>query len=211
MMMNILMHIADLAVRVHRHRPCMKTVMRTAIAIDFFSLVQSYSCPTFHPQLSTINQDDKFCTINNFEGDYQRFLLLFCVARIICTDAFNIVSPLFPVVSSTFCFTSAEARWLIRDGGGGGGGGGPKSEECRLDRGYRPKKTGETVDRRQNNGSVKAVSPRHCAATSALRIFAVSTAVLGRVTRTMSVALLLRNISKQKKSNFRSPAPPPCS
>ena len=31
------------------------------------------------------------------------------------------------------------------------------------------KKTGETVDRRQNNGSVKAVSPRHCAATSALR------------------------------------------
>ena len=36
-------------------------------------------------------------------------------------------------------------------------------------RGYRPKKTGETVDRRQNNGSVKAVSPRHCAATCALR------------------------------------------
>ena len=30
------------------------------------------------------------------------------------------------------------------------------------------KKTGETADRRQNNGSVKAVSPRHCAATSAL-------------------------------------------
>ena len=33
----------------------------------------------------------------------------------------------------------------------------------------RPKKTGETVDRRQNNGSVKAVSPRHCAGTSAPR------------------------------------------
>ena len=33
----------------------------------------------------------------------------------------------------------------------------------------RPKKTGETVDRRQNNGSVKAVSPRHCPATCALR------------------------------------------
>ena len=39
----------------------------------------------------------------------------------------------------------------------------------KVDRGYRPKKTGETVDRRQNNGSVKAVSPRHCPATSALR------------------------------------------
>ena len=31
---------------------------------------------------------------------------------------------------------------------------------------------------------------------------AVSTAVLGRVTKTMSVALLLRNNSKRKKSNF---------
>ena len=34
---------------------------------------------------------------------------------------------------------------------------------------------------------------------------------LGRVTKTMSVALLLRNNSKRKKSNFRSPAPPPYS
>ena len=41
--------------------------------------------------------------------------------------------------------------------------------EWRLDRRYRPKKTGETVDRRQNKGSVKAVSPRRCTATSALR------------------------------------------
>ena len=44
----------------------------------------------------------------------------------------------------------------------------------------------------------------HCA-------IAVSTAVLGRVTKTMSVALLLRNNRERKKSNFRSPAPPPCS
>ena len=44
----------------------------------------------------------------------------------------------------------------------------------------------------------------HCA-------IAVSTAVLGRVTKTMPIALLLRNNSQQKKSNFRSPAPPPCS
>ena len=59
----------------------------------------------------------------------------------------------------------------IRDGdmGGGGGGGGKGTKEWRLDRGYRPKKTGETVDRRQNNGSVKAASPRHCPATCALR------------------------------------------
>ena len=59
---------------------------------------------------------------------------------------------------------------LIRDGGGGGAGGRWKRErEWRLDRGNRPKKTGETVDRSQNNGSVKAVSPRHYAATSAPR------------------------------------------
>ena len=47
----------------------------------------------------------------------------------------------------------------------------------------------------------------HCA-------IAVSTAVLDRVTKTMSIALLLMNNlnnSKQKKSNFRSPAPPPYS
>ena len=46
---------------------------------------------------------------------------------------------------------------------------GERESELRLDRGNRPKKTGETVDRRQNNGSVKAVSPRHCPATCALR------------------------------------------
>ena len=46
---------------------------------------------------------------------------------------------------------------------------GKGTTECRLDRGNRLKKTGETVDRRQNNGSVKAVSPRHCPATCALR------------------------------------------
>ena len=39
----------------------------------------------------------------------------------------------------------------------------------------------------------------------------VSTAVLGRVTRTMFVAPLLSNNLKQKRSNFHSPVPPPCS
>ena len=42
----------------------------------------------------------------------------------------------------------------------GTGTGGKGTKEWQLDRGYRPKKTGETVDRRQNNGNVKAVSPR---------------------------------------------------
>ena len=49
----------------------------------------------------------------------------------------------------------------------GGWGGGDERMKARC--GYRLKKTGETVDRRQNNGCVKAVSPRHCPATSALR------------------------------------------
>ena len=52
--------------------------------------------------------------------------------------------------ASTLCFTSTEASLLIRDGDKGGKG----RESDRLDRGYRPKKTGETVDRRQINGSV---------------------------------------------------------
>ena len=65
--------------------------------------------------------------------------------------------------TSTFCFTSTEATWLIRDGDRG-----RKCEGSTADTG-RPEKTGETVDRRQNNGSVKAVSLCHCPATSALR------------------------------------------
>ena len=82
-----------------------------------------------------------------------------------------------------------------------------------LDRGNRPKKTGETVDRRQNNGSVKAV-PLAIAQRLVHRAIALSTAVLDRVTKTMSVApLLMNNLdnSKQKTSNLLSPAPPPYS
>ena len=94
------------------------------------------------------------------------------------------------------------------DGVGVGGGGGRKSEGSTADTAR--KRLERPWIRRQNNGSVKAVSPRHCAATSAPRNY-VSTAVLGRVTWTMSVALLLRNNPKRKKSNFPSPAPPPCS
>ena len=52
--------------------------------------------------------------------------------------------------------------------------------------------------------ATRALPLEHCAV-------AVSTAVLGRVTRTMFVALLLKNNPKRKKSNFRSPAPPPYS
>ena len=63
------------------------------------------------------------------------------------------------------CLTSTETRWPIRDGDRVGRG----RESERLHRGNRPKKTRETVDCRQNNGSVKAVSPRHCPVTCALR------------------------------------------
>ena len=58
---------------------------------------------------------------------------------------------------------------LIRDwdrvaGGRGGGGGGGESVKARPRSPTR--KTEEAVDRRRNNRSVKAVSPRHCAATT---------------------------------------------
>ena len=78
---------------------------------------------------------------------------------------FLLCAPKSPFVDVAFAGTFCLARWLIRYGDRVGRG--RKSE--RLDRGYRPKKTGETVDRRQNNRSVKAVSPRHCPATCALR------------------------------------------
>ena len=105
---------------------------------------------------------------------------------------------------------STEARLLIRDGDrrGGGGGGGRKSE-------------GSTADTAQNRPERAWTAARimevlrRCPLAIAQRLVhcavAVSTAVLGRVTRTMSVALLLRNNLKRKKSNFHSPAPPPCS
>ena len=62
-----------------------------------------------------------------------------------------------------FCLRPQKQGGLLGRGQSGKG-----RKEWRLDRGYSPK-TGETVDRRQNNGSVKAVSPRHCPATCALR------------------------------------------
>ena len=82
------------------------------------------------------------------------------------------------------CLPSTEARWPIRDGDGMGRG----RQSERLDRGNRPKKTGETVDRRQNSRCPLAIAQRlvHCA-------IAVSAAVLDRVTKTMSVAPLLTN------------------
>ena len=58
------------------------------------------------------------------------------------------------------CFTSTEARWLIRDGD-------------RVGRGRQSEgSAAETVRKRPErpwNGSVKAVPPRHCPATCALR------------------------------------------
>ena len=41
--------------------------------------------------------------------------------------------------------------------GTGTGGGGGRAREWRLNRGYRPKNSGETVDRRQNKANVKAI------------------------------------------------------
>ena len=87
----------------------------------------------------------------------------FCTVSLRCVYGGVVVSHTCCFLS--WCLTSTEARWPIRDGDRVGRG----RESERLDRGNRPKKTGETVDRRQNNGSVKAVSPRHCPATCALR------------------------------------------
>ena len=85
-------------------------------------------------------------------------------ARMSCLSLPAPSPPSSPLPFLSWCLTSTEAGWPIRDGDRVGRG----RESDWLDRGNRPKKTGETVDRRQNNGSVKAVSPRHCPATCAL-------------------------------------------
>ena len=66
---------------------------------------------------------------------------------------------------------STEASGLLGTEMGGGGGGTEKGGCRRVKaRPHAPtRKTEEAVDRRQNNKHVKAVFPRHCAATSVLR------------------------------------------
>ena len=91
--------------------------------------------------------------------------------------------------ASTFCFMSTETRWLIRDGGGGG------DERVKARPRIPPEK-----DRRPWTAARTMEVLRRCPLAIAQRLvhcaIAVSTAMLGRVTRTMSVALLLRNNPK---------------
>ena len=93
-------------------------------------------------------------------------------------------------------------------GGWGAGGRGRESEVSTVDtarkRPERPWTAARTMEVLRPCPLEIARRLMHCAV-------AVSTAVLGRVTKTISVALLLRNNPKRKKSNFRSPAPSPCS
>ena len=107
------------------------------------------------------------------------------------------------------CFTSTEERWPIRDGD-------------RVGRGRESEgSTAEPVRKRPERPWTAARTMevlRRCPLAIAQRLvhwaIAVSTAVLDRVTKTMSVALLLTNNLdnlKQKTSNLLSPAPPPYS
>ena len=74
-------------------------------------------------------------------------------------------SPHCPPFLLSCCLTSTEARWLIRDGdrvGRGRESEGSTAEPVRK----RPERPWTAA--RTHNGSVKAVSPRHCPATCAL-------------------------------------------
>ena len=107
------------------------------------------------------------------------------------------------------CLTSTEAGWPIRDGDRVGKrarviGSTAETARKRPERPWTAARTMEVLRR-----CPLAIAQRlvHCA-------IALSTAVLDRVTKTMSVAPLLTNNldnSKQKMSNLLSPAPPPYS
>ena len=104
------------------------------------------------------------------------------------------------------CFTSTEARWPIRDGdrvGKGRESEGLTAEtiQKRLERPWTAARTIEVLRRCPLAIAQQLV---HCT-------IAVSTAVLDRVTKTMSVALLLTNNLDNSKQNLLSPAPPPYS
>ena len=109
------------------------------------------------------------------------------------------------------CLTSTEARWPIRDGDRVGKGTSERvigsTAETARKRPERPWTATRTMKVLRRCPLAIAQRLGHCA-------IAVSTAVLDRVTKTMSVAPLLANNldnSKQKTSNLLSPAPPPCS
>ena len=68
-----------------------------------------------------------------------------------------------------FALRPQKQGCLLGTGTGGGGGGGEGGERVKARPRAPTRKTEEAVDRRQNKGSVKAVSPRHCTATSVLR------------------------------------------
>ena len=122
-------------------------------------------------------------------------------------SSFFVVAFLSMVVGP-FYFTCPQKRGCLLWKLGGGGVGGRESEGSTADtarkRPERPWAAARTMEVLRRCPLAIAQPLVHCA-------FAVSTAVLGRATRTMSVALLLWNNPKRKKSNFRNPAPPPCS
>ena len=115
----------------------------------------------------------------------------------------------FQVPQLLCCLTSTEAGWPIRDGDRVGKrtrviGSTAETARKRPERPWTAARTMEVLRR-----CPLAIAQRlvHCA-------IALSTAVLDRVTKTMSVAPLLTNNldnSKQKMSNLLSPAPPPYS
>ena len=89
--------------------------------------------------------------------------------------------------------------------------------EWRLDRGYRPKKTGENVDRRQNNGSVSGV-PSSLPSDLCTAQLLFQMLCLDRVTKTMSFARYCcwrttwtTRSKRSRPTQFRSPAPAPYS
>ena len=96
-----------------------------------------------------------------------------------------------------------------RDGLLGMGRGGKRMKEWRLNHGYRLKKTGETVDCHQNNGTVKAVPTRHCPATCALHNCWFNCCVWAE--SQCPLHCCDEQLEQLAAKNFHSPAPPPYS
>ena len=88
--------------------------------------------------------------------------------------------------------------------GGGGSGGEEGGKRVKARPRVLTRKTEEAVDRRQNNRSVKAVSPRHCVTTSVLCNCYFNCCAEQLVTKTMSVTLLMSNNSSERSPAFRA-------
>ena len=181
---------------------CMRACVRACAFVCI--CVRAYGCPDWETDLSLPSVAVYACSsVCCFV-----LVLQFC-SCIILAHFKQLSNRLTTTVIDSWCFTSTEARWPIRDGdrvGRGRQSEGSTAETARKrpERPWTATRTMEVLRR-----CPLAIPSDLCTAQLLFQLLC-----LDRVTKTMFVApLLINNLdnSQQKQSSFLSPAPPPYS